>query len=118
MARHKSPNPLNRTHPVVHLPLVLLSVLFMVPLIWLSCSSLEPREQVGKVPPEWLPRQHTLTLPSGERLKVTPPERVGADKLLVELETGPLAGQRILVEPERFRESDPETTHASHKGVV
>ena len=104
MRRHKTPNPLNRSHPAVHVPLVLLSLLFMVPFIWLSCSSLEPREQVGKVPPEWLPRQHTLTLPSGEKLKVTPPERVGADKLLVEPREGPLAGQRLLVEPERIRE--------------
>lgn len=104
MRKRKNPNPLHSSHPGVHIPLVLLSVLFMVPFVWLSCSSLEPREQVGKVPPEWLPRQHTLTLPTGESLKVTPPERVGTDKLLIELEEGPSAGQRILVEPDRVRD--------------
>jgi len=98
------PNPLKRPHPLVHLPLAGLGALFAVPLIWLIASSLQPREQVGRVPPEWLPRQHSLELPSGERVAVTRPERVGADKLLVTLREGPLAGQRILVEPERFRD--------------
>jgi multiple sugar transport system permease protein len=87
---------------------VLLAVLFMIPLLWLACSSLQPREQVGKVPPDWLPRQHTLTLPSGERLLVTPPEHVGADKLLVRFEDGPQRGQRALVEPERYRDGQVE----------
>jgi multiple sugar transport system permease protein len=82
--------------------------LFLVPLLWLACSSLQPREQVGKVPPDWLPRQHTLTLPSGERLRVTPPEHVGADKLLVRFEGGAQRGQRALVEPDRYRDGQVE----------
>jgi multiple sugar transport system permease protein len=87
---------------------VLLAVLFLIPLLWLACASLQPREQVGKVPPDWLPRQHTLTLPSGERLLVTRPEHVGADKLLVRFEGGPQRGQRALVEPERYRDGQVE----------
>lgn len=98
----KSPNPLNRTSRLVHVPLMVLAVLFAMPLIWLTVSSLQPREQVGKVPPEWLPRQHALELPNGESLPVTPPEVVGTDRVLVELQSGPLAGQRMLVAPAAF----------------
>lgn len=103
-----SPNPLTRRYPWVHIPLALLAALFLTPLVWLVLSSLQPREQVGKVPPDWLPRQHTLTLPNGERIPVTPPQRVGSDKLLVRLEAGPMRGQRILVEPDRYRDGAVE----------
>jgi len=57
-----SPNPLERTNPLIHLPLITLAVLFTVPLLWLLLTSLQPREQVGKIPPEWLPRQNFITV--------------------------------------------------------
>jgi multiple sugar transport system permease protein len=96
-----SPNPLNRTNPLIHLPLMLLALLFTVPLLWLLLTSLQPREQVGKIPPEWLPRQSFITV-NGERITVTPPAPVGSDKLLVEPTAGPQAGKPLLVEPSDF----------------
>lgn len=99
-----NPNPLKRAHPAVHLPLALLGVLFSIPLLWLLSASLQPREQVGRVPPEWLPRQYQLELPGGERVQVTRPEPVGSDKLLVVFGAGPFLGQRVLVEPKSFRD--------------
>src|SRR5882724_11127997 len=96
-----SPNPLTRTTPLIHLPLVILAALFMVPLVWLLLTSLQPREQVGKIPPEWLPRQYFITV-NGQPLAVTPPALVGSDKLLVEPESGPELGKRLLVEPSHF----------------
>ena len=71
-----SPNPLQRTTPLVHLPLVVLAVLFLFPMLWLFATSLQPREQVGKVPPELLPRQYYVTF-GAERVYVTPPQAVG-----------------------------------------
>lgn len=97
-----SPNPLQRKHPAVHLPLAVLALLFLLPLAWLFTSSLQSREQIGKVPPEWLPRQYTLTLATGERVPVTPPEPIGAEKLLVRFSAGPQAGQTVLIEPGAF----------------
>lgn len=66
------PNPLERSHPSVYVPLVLLAGLFIAPLVWLFMSSLQSREQVGRVPPEWLPRQHFLAVDGVER-RVTAP---------------------------------------------
>jgi multiple sugar transport system permease protein len=92
-----NPNPLNRTHPAVHLPLVFLAAIFLVPLIWLIATSLQPREQVGKVPPEWLPRRQYVTI-NGEQIPVTPPQKVGSDKINVRLLSGPDQGKVVLVD--------------------
>jgi multiple sugar transport system permease protein len=93
-----SPNPLNRTNPLIHLPLIALALLFTVPLLWLLLTSLQPREQVGKIPPEWLPRQNFIVR-DGETITVTPPAPVGSDKLVVEPTAGPERGKPLLVEP-------------------
>lgn len=98
-----SPNPLQRTTPIVHLPLIILAALFLGPMIWLFATSLQPREQVGKVPPELLPRQHYIVL-NGQHLTVTPPQTVGSPKLLVKPAAGPHAGQKLLVDPKQFQD--------------
>src|ERR1700761_9448905 len=92
-----SPNPLNRTNPLIHIPLILLASLFAVPLLWLLLTSLQPREEVGKIPPEWLPRQSYITQ-NGETIPVTPPYPVGSDKVLVSPTSGPQVGKHLLVE--------------------
>jgi multiple sugar transport system permease protein len=93
-----SPNPLTRTTPLIHVPLLLLAALFSVPLVWLLLTSLQPREQVGKIPPEWLPRRHFITV-AGSAILVTPPVAVGTDHLLITPTAGPDAGKQLLVEP-------------------
>jgi multiple sugar transport system permease protein len=98
-----SPNPLTRTSPIIHLPLLILATVFTVPLIWLILTSLQPREQVGKIPPEWLPRQSSITL-AGETIPVTPPLPVGRDKLLVVPSTGPEQGKELLVDPSDYHD--------------
>lgn len=35
--------------------LVILSILFLLPLVWMFVTSLMPLAQVGKIPPEWIP---------------------------------------------------------------
>src|SRR5215217_859356 len=98
-----SPNPLQRTTPLVHVPLAILAALFLGPMIWLFATSLQPREQVGKVPPEVLPRQYYVML-AGEHVTVTPPQPIGTAKLLVEPAAGPHHGQQLLVDPSRFQD--------------
>jgi multiple sugar transport system permease protein len=98
-----SPNPLQRTTRLVYLPLSLLAALFLAPMLWLFATSLQPREQMSKVPPELLPRQYYLTL-GAEHVYVTPPQPVGSPKLLVVPATGPSAGRELLVEPRRFQD--------------
>ena len=65
------------------MPLAVLAALFVGPLIWMFATSLQPREQVSKIPPELWPRQYYVTLPGPERVYVTPPQPIGAPKLLV-----------------------------------
>jgi multiple sugar transport system permease protein len=96
-----SPNPLQRTNPIVHLPLLILAALFLGPMIWLFATSLQPREQVGKVPPELMPRQYYIEL-GGEHIYVTPPQPVGVARLLVRPKAGPNSGEQLLVEPSKF----------------
>jgi multiple sugar transport system permease protein len=98
-----SPNPLQRTAPIVHLPLSLLAALFIGPMIWLFATSLQPREQVGKVPPQILPRQYYIVR-DGQRVTVAPPQPVGAPKLLVVPAAGPHAGRTMLVDPQQFQD--------------
>jgi multiple sugar transport system permease protein len=96
-----SPNPLTRTTPLIHLPLIILAALFTVPLVWLLLTSLQPREQVGKIPPEWLPRQNFVTV-AGETIPVTPPAPIGTDRVLVSPTSGPQAGKPLLVDPSDY----------------
>jgi multiple sugar transport system permease protein len=98
-----SPNPLQRTTPIVHLPLLVLAALFLGPMIWLFATSLQPREQVGKVPPELLPRQYYVTQGS-EQIFVTPPQVIGLEKVLVVPGGGSRRGQRLLVDPKQFHD--------------
>jgi len=98
-----SPNPLNRTNPLIHLPLLALATLFALPLLWLLLNSVQPREQVGKIPPEWLPRQSYLKV-GNETVPVTPPVPVGTDKLVVVPNAGPKRGLHLLVEPTDFHD--------------
>jgi multiple sugar transport system permease protein len=98
-----SPNPLNRSRAIVHLPLACLALLYLTPLVWLCASSLEPREQVGKVPPEWLPRQYHVEI-AGQDIRVTPPQRVGRAKVRVRPLFGERRGQDILIDPQNYRE--------------
>ncbi|MEI9949436.1 MAG: hypothetical protein WDO74_10740 [Pseudomonadota bacterium] len=77
--------------------------MFALPLLWLLLTALQPREQVGKVPPEWLPRQAYIQV-GGETVPVTPPLPVGSDKLLVVPSAGPKSGKHLLVEPADFHD--------------
>ena len=98
-----SPNPLQRTTPIIHLPLIILATLFLGPMIWLFATSLMPREQVGKVPPELMPRQYYV-VQGGEHIFVTPPHVLGLEKALVVPDDGPNRGESLLVDPKQFHD--------------
>ncbi|HET7539084.1 MAG TPA: carbohydrate ABC transporter permease [Polyangiaceae bacterium] len=98
-----SPNPLTRQSSLIHLPLIVLSTLFALPLLWLLLTAVQPREQVGKIPPEWLPRQFFLELGT-KTVPVTPPVPVGSDKLVVVPSAGPKQGLHLLVDPADYRD--------------
>ncbi|HKO50869.1 MAG TPA: carbohydrate ABC transporter permease [Polyangiaceae bacterium] len=102
-----SPNPLTRTTPLIHLPLLALATVFALPLLWLLLTSLQPREQVGKIPPEWLPRQAYIQV-AGETISVTPALPVGKSKLVVVPSAGPQRGKHLLVEPADFHDGQLE----------
>lgn len=95
-------NPLKSSTPAAHVPLLLFAVVFMFPLVWLLTSSLQPREQVGKIPPEWLPRMKYITV-DGEQIPVTPPKPVTVDSVLVRPADGPDKGKTVLAEATKFK---------------
>lgn len=97
-----SPNPLQRTTPIIHLPLLILAALFLGPMIWLFATSLMPREQIGKVPPQLFPHQYYITQ-GAERIYVTPPQVLGIEKLVVVPHGGPNDGQQTLVDPQQLQ---------------
>jgi multiple sugar transport system permease protein len=68
-------------------------------------TSLQPREQVGKIPPEWLPRQNYITQ-NGEKIAVTPPLPVGSDKVVVTPTSGPQSGKHLLIEPSDYQNGE------------
>ncbi len=109
-----SPNPLTRTTPLIHLPLIVLATLFALPLLWLLLTALQPREQVGKIPPEWLPRQAFIRI-AGETVPVTPPLPVGSDKLVVVPNTGPKRGKHLLVDPADFHDGQVKPAQPSRR---
>jgi multiple sugar transport system permease protein len=76
-----SPNPLRQSKKILHLPLVALASLFAFPMLWLVLTSLQPREQTGRIPPQLLPRQHYLDV-DGQRTLVTPPQENADGKLV------------------------------------
>lgn len=55
---------------LVYLLLILGSVVFLIPFVWLLVTSLKPVEQTMSIPPTWLPRAYYTTL-NGQRLEVT-----------------------------------------------
>jgi len=96
-------NPLKRTSRWVHIPLVLLGLVFLFPLVWLTASSLQSREQVGRIPPQWLPRMYYVSI-EGEKIPVTPPEMFAEEQLLVTPLEGPDQGRRMLVPPSAYQD--------------
>ena len=96
-------NPLKRTSRWVHIPLVLLGMVFLFPLVWLTASSLQSREQVGRIPPQWLPRMYYVSI-EGEKIPVTPPEMFAEEQLLVTPLEGPDQGRRMLVPPSAYQD--------------
>jgi len=60
-AAEQSGQPLPLAQRVAaHAALILLSAVFLVPLLWLITSSLKTDEQIFKFPPEWVPAPLTL----------------------------------------------------------
>ncbi len=102
MTAKRSPNPLHQSKSYVHAPLIILSILFLIPFVWLIMSSLQPREQVGKNPPEWLPRQHYI-MHDEKKIFVTPPEEIGIEKVEVKMLEGLKKGQQLLVDKSAYQ---------------
>lgn len=90
-------NPLKRSTPQAHIPLLLLSALFMLPLVWLISSSLQPREQIGGIPPDWLPRMYLVQTPDGRELRCTAPVELTSEMVLIEIIGGARAGEKQVV---------------------
>ena len=101
-----SANPLHQSRWYCHLPLVMLSLVFAMPFAWLVSSSLQPREQVGSIPPQWRPRMYYAAIEQNgqsRRIPVTKPVKLDTDSVIVVPAEGPDAGKRLLVEKRKFR---------------
>mgnify|MGYP000982275686 CR=1 FL=1 len=94
----------------VHSLLLVGSVLFLFPFVWLVVTSLKPIEQTMRMPPEWLPRAFYATV-QGERMKVRKDEReILEPSVIVTAEMPPTAGKR---EPAKERMLLPAAKNSS-----
>src|SRR5690242_1443831 len=80
----------------VYALLVLGSVVFMFPLIWLISTALKPIEQTSKMPPTWIPTAYYATI-DGRHMEVTRDFRIDEPSAVVTPTEGPEAGKRALV---------------------
>jgi len=83
--------------------LILLGAFFVFPFVWLVSSSLQPREQIMRMPPKWLPSMYYTAI-DNERVRVTPPDTVAVASVIVILSEGPDTGQTRLVPQTYFKD--------------
>ncbi len=84
------------------------SAVFLFPLVWMICTSLKPVEQTMTLPLTWLPRAFYAVV-GGRRMEVTRDYQIEQPSVIVVLNGGPTAGQRVLLPAGAF---DPQKSLA------
>lgn len=83
--------------------LVLGSVSFIFPFIWLLSTALKPIEQTTAMPPQWVPQDYQAAL-GGEWQPVVRGDALTAPMLVVRLDDGPRKNKKLLVGHDEYRE--------------
>ena len=91
----------------VYTLLVGLSIVFVMPFIWLVSTSLKPIDQVMTLPMTFLPRAYFADL-DGERREVTLDFSVGQGGAVAEIKSGAEAGSRVFFSDRQLAERGSE----------
>jgi len=76
--------------------LVVGSVIFAFPFLWLVSTSLKPNEQATAMPPRWIPKVYSAPV-DGERVPVVKDHEIRSPSVIVRLADGPHKGETMLV---------------------
>jgi multiple sugar transport system permease protein len=96
--------------------LIASSALFLFPIAWMVMTSLKPIEQTNTTPTHWLPYLYEAQIGDGW-IPVSRGTTLRSPMLVVQLEEGPEAGNRILISPDNYRDGrvyrtlDPAEPH-------
>src|ERR1700679_921073 len=88
----KMPRPAKLSRALIQLLLVLFSVAFVIPFVWLVSTSLKPIEQTLSLPLTFIPRAYFAEL-GGKRMEVTLDFQVTQRGAVVRYDTGENAGK-------------------------
>jgi ABC-type glycerol-3-phosphate transport system permease component len=80
----------------LHVLLMVAGFLFLLPLLWMTSTSLKPLDQTMSLPPTWIPRA-TLAPLDGKETMVVKEQRVAEESVIVQVEEGGAQGQRRLL---------------------
>lgn len=69
------------------------SVLFLFPFVWLVSTSLKPNEQTTTIPPKWIPENHVAEI-NGEPVQVVHGEAISTPMYVVRVHEGRDAGKK------------------------
>ncbi|MEW5692768.1 MAG: carbohydrate ABC transporter permease [Candidatus Hydrogenedentota bacterium] len=92
---------------IIYVLLVIGSIIFFTPFMWLLCTSFKPIEQTMKIPITWLPR--------ADYINYDYKELAAFDVILVKVLEGPKQGKEVLVASDEFR--DGKVTFMDEKGT-
>jgi multiple sugar transport system permease protein len=86
---------------LVYALLVLGSLVFALPFVWMVTTSLKPIEQTMAAPPTWIPHAYRAVI-DGQRIEVTREQRIDAPSALVKVQAGAEQGRRLIVPLEAY----------------
>lgn len=102
---------------LVYVLLVLGSLVFLFPLIWLLSTALKPVEQTMKMPPSFVPRTYLAVL-GGKELEVTRDYQVAEPSVLVSPSAGADAGRRLLLSLSAYDEPNATVQRLTFEGGI
>jgi multiple sugar transport system permease protein len=86
---------------VIHTVLLVGSVTFLFPLLWMISTSLKPIEQTMVMPPQWVPRAYHAVV-DGERIQVKKLFQLDEPSVIVRATAGERKGEKLLVPAKDF----------------
>jgi len=87
----------------LHVILLAAGSMFMLPLLWMTVTSLKPLSQTMQLPPTWIPRA-TLAVIDGQERVVEKQKQLEAPHAIVVLRGGHEVGQRKLLDASEIKE--------------
>ena len=79
-------------------------IAFVFPFVWMLSTSLKPSEQTNSIPPQWIPHNYHATLNGHYQQVIRANQPLLVPVLVVELEEGPEAGKKKIINVDDFKD--------------